>query len=536
MSSIADLPATSNICWADVDADSALGEPIPRGHSSSRKYEAVSRLSGSIQSGSPENWLLSFSADLRGMLDFDNLDIHIYRQDSEVIEWCSSTTPCLAPAETPMDDSLFRSVFHRQEITRIAECNVDGDCGSSKHLLHGLNLAYPSFCGVPMRTPHRRLGVLGLSGFQPDSCTSELVEFLSHAAGLFALAFENWFSHDRVKSLQEKIEPEDTSLDDAVHVDAHFEGIVGRSAALRRVLKQVQIVAPTNSNVLIFGETGTGKELIARAIHDLSPRRPNPLVTLNCAAIPTGLLESELFGHEKGAFTGAIAPRIGRFELANHGTMFLDEIGEVSLELQPKLLRVLQHREFERLGSARTLKTDARLVAATNRDLKAMVDQQTFRADLFYRLNVFPLHLPSLRERREDIALLVRHFVQIFSRRINRRIETVPNETMESLIRYNWPGNIRELENVIERAVILSPGSVLRVPLQDLRSQAIPSDGGTKGGTLEEVERAQILATLKETRWVLSGPNGAAIRLGLNRSTLQFRMKKLGILRPGIWA
>jgi formate hydrogenlyase transcriptional activator len=254
---------------------------------------------------------------------------------------------------------------------------------------------------------------------------------------------------------------------------------------------------------------------------------------LNCAAIPTGLLESELFGHEKGAFTGAIAQRIGRFELANRGTMFLDEIGEVSLELQPKLLRVLQQREFERLGSARTLKTDARLIAATNRDLKAMVDEKTFRADLFYRLNVFPLHVPPLRERTEDIPHLVRHFVQIFSRRMNRRIDTVPSETMEGLIRYTWPGNIRELENVIERAVILSPGSVLRVPLQDLRSQTGPCECTAKAGTLEEVERAQILATLKETRWVLSGPNGAAIRLGLNRSTLQFRMKKLGIFRPG---
>jgi formate hydrogenlyase transcriptional activator len=253
---------------------------------------------------------------------------------------------------------------------------------------------------------------------------------------------------------------------------------------------------------------------------------------LNCAAIPTGLLESELFGHEKGAFTGAIAQRIGRFELANGGTMFLDEIGEVSLELQPKLLRVLQQREFERLGSGRTLKTDARLVAATNRDLKAMVDEKTFRADLFYRLNVFPIHVPPLRERQDDIPLLVRHFVHVFARRMNRKIDTVPNEIMEGLVRYNWPGNIRELENVIERAVILSPGSVLRVPLQDLRSPAIPSDGGSQAGTLEEVERAHILATLKETRWVLGGATGAAFRLGLHRSTLQFRMKKLGIFRP----
>jgi formate hydrogenlyase transcriptional activator len=384
-----------------------------------------------------------------------------------------------------------------------------------------------------MKTTHRRLGVLAIAGCQPNVFTAEDVEFLSQAASQLSFAIENWLVHRQVESAVERNEREEIFLEEEEHEGTYFEGIIGRSGALRRVLKQVEIVAQTDSNVLIFGETGTGKELIARAIHDLSSRRSNPFVTLNCAAIPTGLLESELFGHEKGAFTGAIAQRIGRFELANRGTMFLDEIGEVSLELQPKLLRVLQQREFERLGSGRTLKTDARLVAATNRDLKAMVDQQTFRADLFYRLNVFPLHVPPLRERAEDIPLLVRHFVQIFSRRMNRRIETVPSETMEGLVRYNWPGNIRELENVIERAVILSPGSVLRVQLQDLRSQVILSEGGPRSGTLEEVERAQILATLKETRWVLSGPEGAAIRLGLNRSTLQFRMKKLGIFRPG---
>jgi formate hydrogenlyase transcriptional activator len=312
----------------------------------------------------------------------------------------------------------------------------------------------------------------------------------------------------------------------------HFEGIIGKSAALRKVLKQVETVAPTNSNVLILGETGTGKELIARAIHDLSSRRPNTFVTLNCAAIPTGLMESELFGHERGAFTGAISQRIGRFELANRGTMFLDEIGEIPLELQPKLLRVLQQREFERLGNARTFKTDARLIAATNRDLEVMVQEHKFRADLFYRLNVFPIQVPPLRERPEDIPPLVRHFVQHFSRQMNRTIDTVPTETTEGLIRYSWPGNIRELENVIERAVILSHGPVLKVQLQDLCNRAIPTEHSRGQQTLEEVERAQILATLKATKWVLSGPSGAALRLGLNRSTLQFRMKKLGIVRP----
>jgi formate hydrogenlyase transcriptional activator len=291
-------------------------------------------------------------------------------------------------------------------------------------------------------------------------------------------------------------------------------------------------VAPTDSTVLIYGETGTGKELIARAIHQLSPRRPNAFVKLNCAAIPTGLLEAELFGHEKGAFTGAIAQRIGRFELAHRGTVFLDEIGEIPLELQPKLLRVLQDREFERLGSTRTLRTDARLIAATNRDLAALVDAQHFRADLFYRVNVFPIQVPPLRERPEDIPLLVRHFAQQFARRLHKTIETIPSDTMQGLLQYPWPGNIRELQNVIERAVILSPGPVLQVSLTDLDHRATPTSP-TPHDTLQAAERKHILAVIEETNWVLGGPHGAAVRLGLKRSTLQFRMRKLGISRPG---
>jgi formate hydrogenlyase transcriptional activator len=284
--------------------------------------------------------------------------------------------------------------------------------------------------------------------------------------------------------------------------------------------------------VLIYGETGTGKELIARAIHNLSPRKSNSFVKLNCAAIPTGLLESELFGHEKGAFTGAVAQRIGRFELANRGTVFLDEVGEIPLELQTKLLRVLQEREFERLGSTRTIRTDARLIAATNRDLSEMVQEQSFRSDLFYRLNVFPVRVPALRERSEDIPLLVRHFVQHFARRMNRVIDTIPSETMSALTQYQWPGNIRELQNLIERAVILSPGPVLRVPLQDLPARSVAGIDKVRPQTLHEAERAHILEALKETKWVIAGPNGAAARLGMNRSTVQFRMKKLGIVRP----
>jgi|SRR5882672_1562937 len=311
--------------------------------------------------------------------------------------------------------------------------------------------------------------------------------------------------------------------------DILCEGMVGRSAALRNVVAHLETVAPIDSTVLVCGETGTGKELIARALHNLSARRAHAFVKCNCAAIPAGLLESELFGHEKGAFTGAVAQRIGRFELANRGTMFLDEIGEAPLELQPKLLRVLQDREFERLGTSRTQHTDARLVAATNVNLPEMVDAKRFRADLFYRLNVFPIHIPPLRERPEDIRLLVTHFVHEYARRMHRTITLIASAAMDALLRYSWPGNIRELQNLIERAVILSPGELLQVPIFEIdaasRTRAAPH-------TLEEAERAHILATLKQTRWILSGPRGAANRLGMKRSTLQFRMKKLCIERP----
>jgi formate hydrogenlyase transcriptional activator len=320
-------------------------------------------------------------------------------------------------------------------------------------------------------------------------------------------------------------------LEDEIRSEQGFEEIIGRSSRIRAVLRDIELVAPTDSTVLICGETGTGKELIARAIHERSPRNSKPFVKLNCAAIPTGLLESELFGHEKGAFTGAIMQRIGRFELANRGTAFLDEIGEVSLELQPKLLRVLQEREFERLGSTQTLKTDARLIAATNRNLAACVQEGTFRADLFYRLNIFPIQVPALRERQEDIPLLVTHFVQQCARRMNRAIDAIASETMEALVRYPWPGNIRELQNVIERSVILSPGPVLRVPLGALSSHCVHEEE-TRGSTLKEAEREHIKSILKETNWVVSGPKGAAARLGMKRSTLHLRMKKLGIIRP----
>jgi formate hydrogenlyase transcriptional activator len=385
------------------------------------------------------------------------------------------------------------------------------------------------------------LGIFGVVKYQDNAFNSDDIDFLTQIANQVAIAVENALAFGQIRELKEKLAQEKVYLEDEIRSEMNFAQIVGKSASLRRVLKQVETVAPTDSTVLIYGDTGVGKELIARAIHDLSPRRSKPFVKLNCAAIPTGLLESELFGHEKGAFTGAIAQRIGRFEVANGGTIFLDEIGEIPLELQTKLLRVLQEREFERLGSSRTLRTDARLIAATNRDLEAMVSEQKFRSDLFFRLNVFPVHVPPLRERQGDIPLLVRHFTQQFSRRMNRVIETIPSTAMDALSRYHWPGNIRELQNVIERAVIISTGPVLSVDVTDLkipkadpRAEKPASPKSTNGAlhnVLEETERQQILKALKECNWVVAGPNGAAAHLGMKRSTLQLRMHKLGITR-----
>ena len=321
-------------------------------------------------------------------------------------------------------------------------------------------------------------------------------------------------------------------IETEVRNELGFKNIVGKSNSLRRVLDDIAMVAPTDSTVLVYGETGTGKEMIARAVHDLSARKANAFVRLNCAAIPVGLLESELFGHEKGAFTGAIAQRLGRFEVAHRGTIFLDEIGEIPLELQPKLLRVLQEREFERLGSTRTVRTDARLIAATNCDLKMMVDDRKFRSDLYYRLNVFPIRVPPLRERVEDIPLLVRHFVKQFGERTNRIIDTIPPETMEALTRYHWPGNIRELQNVIERAVIITKGATLTVSVDELKPDArLKSRQSCESlrEILSETERVQVLRALESSNGVVAGANGAAVRLGIKRSTLLSRMQKLGI-------
>ncbi len=329
-----------------------------------------------------------------------------------------------------------------------------------------------------------------------------------------------------------KLTLEKLYLEDEVRSELRFEEIVGRSETLRRVLEQVKTVAPTDSTVLIYGETGTGKELIARAVHNLSARKPGPFVKVNCAAIPASLLESELFGHEKGSFTGAVAQKIGRFEVAHRGTLFLDEIGELPLELQPKLLRAIQDQEFERIGGNRTIRTDARFVVATNRDLKAMVDDNKFRADLYYRLNVFPLSVPPLRERREDIPLLTRYFVQKHARRMSRNIDTIPTAVLDALTNYDWPGNISGLQNVLERSVILTNGGFLQVPMTELIGKTGPTPlNGRLSAEPPDAERERILKALEEARGQVGGSDGAAARLGLKRTTLQSCIRKYNIAR-----
>jgi formate hydrogenlyase transcriptional activator len=403
-----------------------------------------------------------------------------------------------------------------------------------------------TICCVPLITHGRTFGTLNLASRRSDAFSPSDVELLQQVAAQIAIAVENALAFKEIEALKNKLAVEKLYLEEEIRSEFNFEEIIGDSASLKRALAQVELVAPAASTVLILGETGTGKELIARAIHNLSPRRERTFVKINCAAIPAGLLESELFGHERGAFTGALAQKIGRFELADRGTIFLDEVGDIPLELQPKLLRVLQEQEFERLGSNRPQRVDVRIVAATNGDLSRLVAERAFRSDLYYRLNVFPIHIPPLRERREDIPLLVRYFVQKISRRLNKTVEYVPADAMDALANYSWPGNVRELENLIERAVLLSPGKELRVPLSELKSATLAAAGAdlfspasvpsassvSSLTTLAEADRQHILRALRQTEWRIAGPKGAAALLGMKRTTLQARMRKLGIRRP----
>jgi formate hydrogenlyase transcriptional activator len=384
-----------------------------------------------------------------------------------------------------------------------------------------------SLCCIPLVTRNGSLGTLNLAS-KERSAFIEDIDFLEQVAAQVAVALDNARAYREIAELKDKLTKENLYLEDEIRSERNFEEIVGESAALKQVLNEARTVAPSDATVLILGETGTGKELIARAVHRMSSRKNANFIKLNCAAIPTGLLESELFGHEKGAFTGAVSQKIGRLELADKGTLFLDEVGEIPLEMQPKLLRVLQDQEFERLGSTRTIRVNIRLIAATNRDLAQSIANRQFRSDLYYRLSVFPIRMPALQERKEDIPLLVRYFVQDFARRMKKQIEIIPAETMNALVNWTWPGNVRELENIIERSVILSQGPILAVPLGEL---SLSRQDSLNDGTLESLHRETIVRVLRETGGVLSGPRGAAARLGVKRTTLQSKMQKLGISR-----
>jgi len=427
----------------------------------------------------------------------------------------------------PVDWSYLGSVLQTGKPVVRTKSEILEDEGSPLTRAEGIE----SLCALPLISRNRTVGVLTLASRTDNAFDPESVDFLLRAAGQIALAIDNALAYREIAELRDKLAEEKFYLEDEIRTEHNFEEIIGESHALKHILQQVETVAQTDSTVMILGETGTGKELIARAIHNLGHRRDRALVKLNCAAIPTGLLESELFGHEKGAFTGAIAQKIGRVELANQGTLFLDEVGDIPPELQPKLLRVLQEQEFERLGGTRTIQVNARLVVATNRDLEQMVEKRQFRQDLFYWLNVFPIQMPPLRERPTDIPLLVHFFVKKHAKRMGKRIERVPTETLRALSGWHWPGNVRELENVIERALILSKGPVLNVSLAELKHEPIPST--TKVQTLEASEREIILHALREANGVIAS---AAGKLGMKRTTLNSKMRKLHISRSDLFS
>jgi formate hydrogenlyase transcriptional activator len=448
------------------------------------------------------------------VLDFASNKSFVERGRNESVTWSPS---CVA-IETGKPAVFFEQDFiEKSSISDIARWILES--------------GVKSFCSVPLLSHNRPLGALNVGRRQDTGFAPEEVELLNQVAQQIALAVENALAYKQIAQLKDKLAEEKLYLEEEIQTEYNFEEIIGDSLALRAVLKEVRVVGPTDSTVLILGETGTGKELIARALHNRSDRRERTFVKLNCAAIPTGLLESELFGHEKGAFTGAIATKIGRFELADRGTLFLDEVGEIPIELQVKLLRVLQEQEFERLGSTRTIRVNVRILAATNRDLVRLVEEQKFRNDLYYRLKVFPITVPPLRERPEDIPLLVRHFTQKFAQRMKKRIETIPSEAMKALQTYFWPGNVRELENFVERAVILTQRQNLYVSLAELKQT--PSHNTNSGTTtLEQAEREHILKVLRNSNWTISGHSGAATKLGMKRTTLQSKMQKLNISRP----
>ncbi len=481
---------------------------------------------------SQEALLSSIAEALRRVVPFERAALTLYLPDKKVFRFVAIAGRFVSDhfqpgVELRPEESSVGWVFQHQRPIVRRDLEKEQQYLNERRLVEeGMR----SHCVVPLIVRGMSIGTLGVASSTPDQYSEAAAEFLQEVANQVALGVENMKSYEEIATLKARLEKENVYLQEEIRSEHNFEEIVGNSPALREVLSAVAQVAPTDSTVLIQGETGTGKELIARAIHNLSSRKGQAFVRVNCAAIPLGLLESELFGHEKGAFTGAISQRVGRFELAHKGTLFLDEIGDIPLELQPKLLRVLQEQEFERLGSNRMQRVDVRLVAATNAGLAEMVAEKKFRADLYYRLNIFPIDIPPLRDRRDDIPFLIRHFIGKYARRMGKAIDSIPNETMEALCRYAWPGNIRELQNLMERAVLLSSGPSLRVPLTDIR---LSTDlNATPGANiLEQAEREQILRALRKSKWVVGGPNGAAALLGLKRTSLAYKMQRLGISR-----
>jgi len=480
--------------------------------------------------------LSAISASIHKVIPHDYACLALYDEKSGELRLQSLEDPYteeLIPAgmALPVEGTPAGRAFTHREPLVLNRLETADFAPDVTRRLTGLGLK--SACWLPLMAGDRTLGALSV-GFRREAAFAESdVYLLKEVANQIAIAIDNALTFRNIAELKDRLAEEKLYLEEELRTAYNFEEIIGESPGLKRALKQAESVASTDATVLILGETGTGKELVARAIHNMSARREHTFVRMNCAAIPTGLLESELFGHEKGAFTGAIAQKVGRAELAHQGTLFLDEVGDIPLELQPKLLQVLQEKEFERLGSNRTVSVDMRLIAATNRDLDQMVADQRFRSDLYYRLNVFPVVLPPLRERPEDIPTLACYFVQKYAPRMNKRIKTIPAETMGALTRWSWPGNIRELENFIERAVILSRGPILQAPLGELKALTKKAEP-TRETTLVAAEREHILLVLREAGGVIAGPYGAAARLGIKRTTLNGMMRRLGISRKDL--
>lgn len=476
------------------------------------------------------------SGHLKNFVPHDYFWLALWDSEHEQLRLRAATTPegmptALMDLPIPLENTPGGEAFSSGEPQIFDSQRLSGVSGTIKEIMDQRHIR--SVCSIPLRTAHGKIGVIGIGSQAEAAYSVEILDRLEAITSQLAIAVENATAFHKLGEMNRLLNETKLYLEEEL-ADATSEEILGSSPGIRKVLQQIETVAATDATVLVYGETGCGKELVARALHQKSPRSRAMFVKLNCAAIPMGLLESELFGHERGAFTGAIAQKVGRFEIAHGGSLFLDEIGEVPLELQPKLLRVLQEKEFERLGGNRTIHADARLIAATNRDLKKMAEANQFRSDLYYRLNVFPIYVPPLRERKEDIPTLVMHFTQECSRRLGKKILAVPSEAIAKLVSYHWPGNIRELQNLIERSVILTTGDTLRIPFQELDFPETPTapTPSPAAATMEEVERQTILRALEDTKGVIGGPKGAANRLGMKRTTLLYRMDKLGIQNP----